>query len=232
MEGRHAARSVRVELFLIAHDDVAGFRHKYRPRISTAILGAGLAGALLVDLLLADQVRIAQGQVNFHHSRRHGNDPIAEDVIRQLAAAYDWLPLRAVVAGLAQGLYERTVIHLIDENILTATAPRFGRTQYWPTDPAHAAHVQAHPRMRIRAALGGPLEPDPATDALCALIRVLHLEASLHLEFTNDHVSRRIETLGHRLTQTAAHEPRLGAIPDIVAAVDAAAGDLAVAVYR
>ena len=149
-----------------------------------------------------------------------------------MAGAYDWLPLRAVVAGLAQGLYERTVIHLIDQNILTATAPRFGRTQYWPTDPGHAAHAQAHPRMRIRAAVSGPPEPDPATDALCALIRVLRLEDSLHLEFTNDQVTRRIGTLGHWLTQTATHEPRLAAIPDIMAAVDAVAGDLAVAVYR
>jgi len=232
MAGRHTPRSVRAELFLIAHDEVPGFRPRYRPRISTTILGAGLAGALVVDLLLADQVRIAQGQVNFHHARRHGNDPIAEELARQLAAAHDWLPLREVIAGLAHGLYERTVIHLIDQNVITATAPRFGRTRYRPTDPAHAARALAHPRMRIRDARQGPPVLDPATDALGALIGALHLEDSLYLEFTTLEVSRRIEILGHWLSRAAAEDQQLAAIPDVVAAVETVAGDLAVAVYR
>jgi hypothetical protein len=186
----------------------------------------------MVDLLLADQVRIAQGQVNFHHARRYGNDPIVEDLVRHLAAAGDWLPLREVVAGLALGLYERTVIHLIDQDVLTGTEPRLGRTRYRPTDPAHAARALAHPRMRIRAAREGPPVLDPATDALCALIRVLRLEDSLYLEFPGPEVSRRIEMLGHWLLRAAMEDRGLAAIPDVVAAVDAVAGDLAVAVYR
>lgn len=231
MDGRHAERSVRDELFLIAHEEIPGFRHRFTPRVHTSILSAGLAGAVLVDLLLADQIRIAERQVNFHHGRRHGGDPIGACVLRHLAAVQDWLPLHSVVADTACGLYERTVTQLIDDNVLTANTRRFGRVQYRTNDAAHAARALAHPRTRIRNARHGPAIPDPGTDALCALVRILKLQDALHLEFTTDEVTRRIETIWHWFTATNP-DPRLTALPDIASAVDAVVGDLAAAAHR
>lgn len=234
--GQHErlAGTVRDGLFLIAHDDLPGLWRRYHPRISPSVLGAGLAGAALVDLVLADQVCVKDQRVAVYADRvllPDGQDPIAEEIIDRLASG-GWHGLRDVIAALRPGLYDRTAAQLIERKVLYAHARRAGRVKFWPANDTHASGARHEPRRRVRTITKGWPVPDFGTDALCLLIGALHIEDALYLELATDDVTRRIESIGHWLGDEAEFDHRLAAIPAITAAVDAVMGDLAVAVYR
>jgi hypothetical protein len=229
MAGRHAARRcVRDEVFLLGHDEDYG----YRPRVPPASLAVGLAGAVFVDLLLAGDVQAANGHVA-GRSRyvRHDLDPICARVVADLAMTGAWISLREAVTGTATDLYERTLIQLITTDVITAKARRFGRVKYRPADENDVAHARHYPRHRAQALDRATAEPDPATDALCALIRALRIEATLYLELPADDLRTRLDTITAQYA-TNHPDPHLTAIPDLITAVETALGDVAVAVYR
>ena len=66
---------------------------------------------------------------------------------------------------------------------------------------------------------------------LCGLIRALGIEDTLHLELPADDTRARLDTITAQFT-TAHPTPDLAAVPALLGVVDAAIGDLAVAVYR
>jgi hypothetical protein len=232
MAGRHAARRcVRDELFLLAHDD----DHRWRPRIPPASLAVGLAGAVLVDLLLTGDVHTEGGCVAARSRyARHDLDPIAARVVADLAMTGGWIPLREAVTGTAADLYERTLIRLIRTNVITTKTRRFGRAvRYRPANENDVINARHYPRHRAQTLDRATTRPDPATDALCALIRALGIEATLYLELEvpADDLRVRLDTI---TVQYAANHPddRLAVVPDLIAAVESVLGDVAVSVYR
>ena len=141
------------------------------------------------------------------------------------------LPLREVIAGTAPSLYARSLIHLINTNVVTARTRRFGRVRYQPTDPTDVVNARHYPRARVKSLDTRPTPPDPATDAMCGLIRALWIEDTLNLELPADDLRARLDTITAHFTTTNP-APDLAAIPAVTTSVDAAIGDLAVSVYR
>ena len=227
MAGRHAARRcLRDELFLLAHDE----DYRWRPRVPPASLAVGLAGATLIDLVLAGDLRAERGHVAAHSRYvRHDLDPVSARVVADLAVTGAWLPLREAITGTAVELYERTLIQLITTDIITARARRFGRVRYSPTDLDDVVNARHYPRYRVQTLDCGTDRLDPATDALCGLIRALRIEATLYLELPADDLRVRLDTI---TAHYAANYPHVAGVPDLITAVETALGEVAVAVYR
>lgn len=220
--GRHAARRcLRDELFVLAHDE----DYRWRPRIRPASLAVGLAGAMLVDLLLFGDLHANSGHVAARSRYvRHDLDPIAAQVVAGLAMTRAWIPLREAITGTAANLYERTLIQLVKTNVVATKARRFGRgVRCWPADGNDVVNARHFPRHRAPTLDRSTTTADPATDALCALIRALRIEATLYLELelAADDLRVRLDTITSHYA--ANHpEPRLAAIPGLITAVEAA----------
>ena len=229
---------VRDRLFLLAHDEDRGFR----PRIHLRTLGVGLSGAVLIDLVAAGRIHVAgnKAAITDLYDHRQVGDPIDDHALATVRASYlpppasHTLPpavrpgspsLRDLITRMAAGIYERTLGGLVAAGLVTHTRIRLGRSRYQPADQT----VLVHAGGAIRDVVAGRSGADEATDGLCALIRLLRLHDALYLGDPSQ-VDPGLAQASVRL-QTHATQPCTDILA-IVAAIDAAIGDITVAVYR
>jgi hypothetical protein len=148
------------EYFLLAHDDYTG-----RPRIDTDVLGAGLAGALLADLVLAGCLDVGGELVRIREAGVR--DAVSRDTLVAIDARSR--PVRWWVECLGASVYPRTGEQLVQRGVVIRTAAGLFRTgiRY----PAVDALVAAGPRVRLRheAESTAPVPPDPCVATLAAL---------------------------------------------------------------
>lgn len=233
---------LRAELYLIAHNDDTG-----EPYINTDSLAIGLAGAILLELWLSKHVAIGwtvdtltnqwvrgPGRLTEMEVRPPG-DPLSEAALAMIRHTRH-VPgqLRAWLREFAAtNLYERVRANMVAVGVLERTTRRrsFGlvRTDaYLPTH--HAWPVRA--RGRVRAVVRGYEEParpgrelpDDQCVGLCGLVEVLELAEFLyHPNASTGRVRRLLRYI------VGQHDPTIG---EVIAAVDAGRGDLAVAAMR
>jgi hypothetical protein len=158
--------SLHEEYFLLAHDDYTGRAH-----IDEDVVGAGLAGALLADLVIVgcldaawldaggEQVRVLDESLAL--------DGLARDAVAALATRTR--PVSWWVECLAVSMYQRTGEHLVHQGVVTR-APA-GLFRAGVRYPAVDALVAAGPRVRLRheAEAAQPVPPDPGVATLAAL---------------------------------------------------------------
>jgi hypothetical protein len=155
--------------FLLAHDGYTG-----RPHVGAALLGAGVAGALLTDLALAGHVRLDRGG-------RAGGVRVAQRWIERLApAAYtmigDDLVRSGVVHRRAPGRLRRLAgarPRYVAADALAAAAPRILLRH-----AADAAGPEVDERVRALAALAvatglEPVVADAANRAALGRLRAM-----------------------------------------------------------
>ena len=233
---------LRAELLLLAHDDDTG-----RPHLHDQVLAVGLAGAILLDLWLADRLAVgwsinpgtgrwipAPGRLTMVAGEPAG-DPLSRAacaLVARLAGTKGggdqlrwWL--RTFAAGDLPG---RVRADLLAVGVLR----RAGGSRYAGlvrTD----THLATHPcwavraRGQIRQAVhdlehpGRGDRPDDQCAALCGLVQVLGLTSMLYINHPTGHLDRQLGRLATWRHQT---------IRDVIVAVDAARGDLAVAAMR
>lgn len=182
------AHSLRDDLFLLAHDDAG------RLTVPEATMEAGLAGAALIDLLLTGRIAVIEGRLAVIDPVRT-DDSETDATIDAIAANTEPCGPRAWVSWISQGSYERIGRNLVAAGrIDRTTVRRLGlvtspRTR--PTDLADLVRIRA----RLRFAIHGHDQPDPATTALCGLVRVLRLEASLLLSMPTSDLLLALERL-------------------------------------
>ncbi len=211
---------VREQLFLLAHDE----EHKFRLRIHAPALGIGLAGAALVDLLIAERIHLTGGRIfiSNHYDRSSTQDPV-NDYVLNLLRSRPAVPLLELLKGLGPAMYERTRGALIADGVLAETGR--WRRHHTLLTPSAVIRVRAKARRRV----DGHGDADIHTDALCALVSALNLHGALLFWQTRAEVEPRLQGITADIPRLAARGSPVIAIPDISAAVQRAVGDISTA---
>ncbi|RKF27959.1 GOLPH3/VPS74 family protein [Micromonospora globbae] len=217
---------LRDELFLLGHDDDTGHPHIHRQA-----LALGLAGAVLIDLFLAGRITLdptgnrpaGERWLRLHTDQPVG-DLIADTAITAIRHGRTPPPVKAFLRTFSADLYERTRAGLVAAGILRQHTRRrlagLARTDtYLPTDTKWPVIARA----RLRYLAHGREQPDHHTAALAGLVATLGLTEHLYLDDDTTALTTRLTTIAGQHHQT---------VRDIIAAVDAAVGDLATAAYR
>ncbi|MEU5726778.1 GPP34 family phosphoprotein [Micromonospora sp. NPDC047738] len=217
---------LRDELFLLGHNDDTG-----QPHIHRQALALGLAGAVLVDLFLADRIVLDPHDdrpAGERWLRLHTDQPVGDLIADTALAAIRYGRTAPSVKGFLRGfspdLYERTRAGLVAAGVLRhSTRRRLGglaRTDtYLATDTKWAVVARA----RLRYLATGRDQPDNHTAALAGLVATLGLTEHLYLDDDTTTLTARLKTIAGQHHRT---------VRDITAVVDAAVGDLATATYR
>ena len=160
------------DLYLLGHDDTGA------PRLPVEVLGIGLAGAVLIDLLLNQQVAIRDGRISMLEYRARG-DVIADTAIGHLRQG-SRLPVVPVWLGQFANdatFYERVRAHLLAVGVLRRRRRRLRADVYVPVDTVWTVRAQA----RLRSILYGHEPADHNAAALCGLVDAVGLHQVLSL---------------------------------------------------
>lgn len=168
------AGSLRDDVFFLAHDDDG------RLIVAEPVINAGLAAATLIDLLLSGRVAVVGRRLDVVDSATTG-DAEADATVAAIAADTGPTGPRAWVSWLSADAYERTSALL--EAVGSIRRHTVRRLGLLPTTRCLPANVEdlVRLRSRLRYCVHSAERPDPATAALCGLVRVLRLESSLLL---------------------------------------------------
>jgi hypothetical protein len=201
--------SLRDDLFLLAHDDAG------RLIISEASIGAGLAGATLIDLLLSRRVAVVAGRLDVLDPAPT-DDEETDATIEAIAANTAPHGPRAWVSWISHEAYERNAAALVEAGVVRRTTVRrlglLASNRCHPTNPEDLVRV----RSRLRYAIHARQPAEPATAALCGLVRVLRLESSLLLSMPTSDLLLALE----RMTEVSEVPVRLvtGAVEAVITA--------------
>jgi hypothetical protein len=205
--------SLRDDVFLLSHRDdgrLAGHE---------ASIGAGLAGATLIDLLLSRRAVVSDGRLVVLDASPTG-DPETDATVEAIEANTAPCGPRAWVSWISHGAYERIADATVRAGIVhRRTGRRLGFvpvTRHFPANPEDLVRVRA----RVRFAIHSKELPDPHTAALCGLVRVLRLHPSLLLSMPSSDLLLALERM------TAANEVPIRQVTNAVDAV------ISTALYR
>ena len=206
------------ELYLLGHDDAG------KPRTHLPALRLGLAGAVLIELVVTERLHLSAGQLVVYNPTPSG-DSVTDTVVAALIAdrAQQDRDVRVWLRRLATDSDERTRGGMVAAGLLTrVTSRRLGimsSTRYEPTSDAPAVVARAAPRYAVH----GRQQPDAQCAALCALLAILQLQSTLYLDLPGVDVLDRLREIGLQQPRSAR---------EILAIVEAMIRDLSVAVYR
>ena len=204
------------DLYLIAHDQAG------KPLIHQSSMALGLAGAVLLDLVLSGYVAVVRGQ---GAAARHTptGDAIADGVLADLTRNHTDKGVKSLIKKAADGIHERTRAALVASGVLIRVSKRrMGMLPYTRYQLADIASV-VRASSGVRSAVEGWKPPDARCAALCGLVAVLRLEEELYLDLPAARLIGRLREIA------SGSSPLVG---DLVGVVDTLVGEAAVAVYR
>ncbi|GIF08096.1 GOLPH3/VPS74 family protein [Actinoplanes siamensis] len=204
------------ELTLLAHDQLG------RRVIDNTRIDHGLGGALLLELVLAERIDVADRRVVTRGDGPLG-DALLDEALDRIAAdrrsrkPVDW------VKRLAKGARHRVIERLVAAGALrverTPVLGIFSRTRYPGAHGAEPA-ARAEARERLRGAILGSGPVLPRTAALCALVAATELDRKLFADLDRKLVRARLKEIGQGEWAAAAVRK---AIQDVQAAIMAGA---------
>jgi hypothetical protein len=202
--------SLRDDVFLLAHDDGG------KLVIPETHIGAGLAGATLIELLLTRRVAVIDGRLDVLDASPTGDEEI-DATLQVIDANTAPCGPRAWVSWISHGAYERKAEALAAAGVVRRTTVRrlglVAAGRVLPESQEDLVRV----RSRARFAIHGRELPDETTAALCGLVRVLRLEASLLLSMPRSDLLLALERV------TAANEVTVRQVTNAVDTVITAA---------
>lgn len=212
---------------MLAHDETRSLK----PHLHVPAIGVGLAGAALIDLLIAKRVHIVHGSPYLHRSYNPGpaGDPVTHQVLTMIGNLRHTPGLHLLLREPGPEPYDQTLDALITKDVITRDR-RWGRTRYELTRIAPAARVRQSVRYRIE----GGQWPEPHIDALCALTWALNLQHCLVVDLTDTEISDLLRGVTHRIAELVRwFDPDwpAAAIPEVADAVRTAIGALATSPY-
>ncbi len=173
------------------------YRDEGTSQIDGTRLDNGLAGALLLDLVLAGRIDVENKKVTVHDSTPLG-DPLAD---RTLARIYGEPKERKPghwVAKLAKDARSRTMDRLVEREVVRRERDKvllvFPRTRY-PATHGVEPPVETEVRQRLRAAVAGDGETDARTAALCALLAATDLDKKVFRDLDRKRVKARLKEI-------------------------------------
>jgi Golgi phosphoprotein 3 (GPP34) len=203
-------RQLALDFFLIAHDPFDGGRL----RISPELLGCGLVGAELADLVLARRLGIAGEDVVVVEPGGQ-LDEVDDYVIEAVGSQDSVHPVRAWVEPLEDGLYALIGRKLVASGMLRRIqgGRRITRGRQPDRFPANDLLAACRPQQQLEQLLRSPADLTLASGVLAALIGVLDLDGLLNPEIDR-------ATLREILAEVEQHLPTdLQALCDGVRAV-------------
>lgn len=164
--------------------------------------GYGVAGAVLLELTLADRIAVADRRVVVRQPASTG-DPILDSVLGRIAAASKPRSPTAWVTALTKGALPPVLDRLVDAGVLRRVHDQvfwiFPRTRYPGQYDGVESPNRAAVRQRLRAAACGSRPTDPRTAALCALVSALGWERLTLPDLPAELVKARFEPIRQRL---------------------------------
>ena len=195
--------SLRDDVFLLAHDDAG------KLAVPEAHIGAGLAGATLIELLLNRRIAVLDGRLVVLDASSTGDEEI-DATLQAIDANTAPCGPRAWVSWIAHGAYERTADALVVAGMVRqVTVRRLGLVAVGRILPVNLKDL-VRVRSRVRFAIHGRELPDEPTAALCGLVRVLRLESSLLLSMPRSDLLLALERV------TAANEVTIRQVTNAV----------------
>lgn len=187
---------LRDDVFLLAHDDDG------RLTVVEPVISAGLAGAMLIDLLLTGRVAVGEGRLHVVDPSPTG-DPQLDGTLEAIDANTDPTGPRAWVSWISAGAYDHAGAILETAGIVQrTTVRRLGLVpvaRCLPTKPDDLVRL----RSRLRYGVVHPAEaPDAGTAALAGLVRVLRLHPSLLLSMPSTELRSELDRLARASTTT------------------------------
>lgn len=203
------------------------YRDDGASQIDGTRLDNGLAGALLLDLVLAGRIDIEDKKVTVHDATPPG-DPLLD---RTLARIYGEPRERKAghwVTKLAKVARRQTTDRLVEQEVLRRERDKvllvFPRTRY-PAAHGVEAAVAAEVRQRVRRAVTSHDEVDRRTGAVCALIVATDLDRKLFRDLDRKQVKARLKEISRGSWAAAAVKKAIQSVEiATAAAIGAAAG--------
>ena len=164
--------SLADELLLLVYDDAGS------PEAGMQVVDYGLAGALLMELMLAERVTVPDKRVVVTDPTPIG-DPLADQALARIAGEHRERKPKDWIGPLSKGLRERVLDRLIAAGLLRREEDRvlwvFPRTRF-PSASGEEPLPEGETRRRLLAAADATGPVDQRTAALCALVRALGIE--------------------------------------------------------
>lgn len=178
------------ELALLAYDD-DGSRKLGQPA-----LGYGLAGALLVELALAERVDVVGKKVTVLDSTPVGR-PLVDQALARIAGDKPRKPAHWI-EKLSKKLTDQVLDGLVAGGVLRREEDRvlllFPRTRFpAPGGVQPAAETDARARMTSAITEDGPV--DPRTAALCALVKAVGHDRKVFATLPRAVVRKRLKVI-------------------------------------
>jgi hypothetical protein len=176
-----------------------------------------LAGAVLLDLALAEKIDVVDKRV-VPLDRQPPGDAVLDEAIGTIAASRrrrpkDWIP------RLARRLRKRVLAQLVRDGAVRAELVHVLRIFPSVRYPATAPSVVARLHRRVHEAVLGGGRPDPRTAALCSLIGPAGLDRRLFPDVPRREIRRRLDEIAQGNWASAAVR---AAVRDVQAATAAA----------
>lgn len=166
------------DFFLIAHDEFSG-----KLRVSADLLGCGLVGAQLAELVMADRVVVESGRVLVTDVRGDGVDEVGAYVAESIQRQETTHTVRVWVDTFRDVLYELVARQLIAEGVVRREQGGRQLMRKRPDRfPATDLLAAARPRLRLEHMLRTPQEFDLPGAVLAVLVGALGVESVLDPE--------------------------------------------------
>jgi hypothetical protein len=162
------------EFWLIAHHDYSG-----KPLCAWPIMTAGLAGAVLGELLMDRQVIFSQSRVMLAQNAQTPLDEVAALAVTELARQPVAYPVRDWVTHFAEVFYDPVCRRLAALQLVEQVRGGFGRKRFIPRDPT----IGSSPSVLLNYLIGilgeRPSELDYQSAALAGLALGTGLESEI-----------------------------------------------------
>jgi hypothetical protein len=211
------ALPVADEVFLVGHDEYSG-----KCIANQAVLGCGLAGGVLIEMMLAGRIALLDGRIVVRDARPYA-ERVTDAALTEMLKRRDTFPPRSWVEYLCGDVRDIVGERLEAAGMIRREQGRGLTLRSVVRFRAVDAVEAAGPRVRLRYMLdqGQPL--DMPTALLAALVRATELEHILLLQASRQQVRDMLTRIVDALP------PDLRAV---VAAVDAAVAAVALTVRR
>ncbi len=188
--------ALAVDLFLISHDPF----DEGRLRISPDLLGCGLVGAVLTDLLLARRLGV-DGEDLVLLEAAGEPDEIDDYVLEAVATQTELHPVRAWVEPLQDGVYSLVARAVVLSRTVRRNpgVRRLGRGRQPDRFPAADLLAACRPQQRLEALLRNPKDLTLAAGTLAALIGVLGIDGLLSPELDRAALRELLAEVEHHL---------------------------------
>ena len=210
------------EFTLLAYDDEG------RKIIDSTRLDYTLAGAVLLELALADRIEVVDKKVIVRDSTPTG-DALVDEGLARIAADTRSRKPSGWVQKFTKGTRQRVLDGLVAAEVLRIEQDKvlviFPRTRY-PSAAGGEPVVETEARARMRAAIEGGGEVAPRTAALCALVAASDTSRKVFADMDRKLVKKRLAEISAGAWAAAAVKR---AIEEVYAAVAAGAAAAAAA---